>query len=489
MLLYSAEQSHQIDRDVISTGTDGFALMQKAAAFTVDCMLKQYSDSRRIAIIAGGGNNGGDGLVMAVLLAEQGLMVDVFTVSEPENYQHEAQQAYKLLLSAGLSCQPLKPDTICDYDLLVDAVLGIGQQAPLRQNILDVITWINTSGKPCLAVDMPTGIDANTGSVLGEAVKAECTVTFITRKLGQFIGDGPKFCGDLYYSGLDIGEQFRQKQQGVSLLDFSGLKQLLKPRRVDSHKGNFGHVLVVGGEEGYGGAAILAAVAAIRLGAGKVTLATKACHVMPALNSQPEVMVKSVLNSGQLEPLLEQASVVVVGPGLGQESWGKELLHKVLDSDLPTVFDADALNLIADMHEIPDLSNAILTPHPGEASRLLGLAGGDIQQNRIQAITLLQEKYQATVLLKGAGSLLADDNQTAVCPYGNAHMASGGMGDVLSGMIGAMLAQGLELMPALELAVVLHAKAGDLVAQEVGGLGLVASDLLDYARRLMNDKA
>lgn len=269
-------------------------------------------------------------------------------------------------------------------------------------------------------------------------------------------------------------------------IKFSDFTPLLLPRPRDAHKGLFGHVLVIGGGKGMAGAARLAAEAALRVGAGLVSVATEPEHVSAIVSERPEIMVHGIKKAGDLKLLLAKASVIVAGVGLGQTSWSKGLLAEVFSAPQPKVIDADALNLLASSPQKSD--NWILTPHPGEAARLLNFQTKNIQADRIEAVKQLQQKYGGVIVLKGAGSLVCGDDSLKICEAGNAGMASGGMGDVLSGIIGGLLAQHFNLQQAAELGVYLHAAAGDLAAKQQGERGLLASDLMPYLTSLINSQ-
>ncbi len=270
----------------------------------------------------------------------------------------------------------------------------------------------------------------------------------------------------------------------VEKLQLTQFTQCLKPRKADSHKGMFGHVLVVGGDYGFSGAVRLAAEAALRVGAGLVSVATRPEHAISLNLVRPEIMCHGANHAKELTPLLTKATVVIVGPGLGQSSWAKKMLTRILSSKKLLVMDADALNLLSKKRI--KYADWVLTPHPGEAARLLQTTAHHIQQDRLLSAGALQKKYGGVVVLKGAGTLVVTDHEEALCENGNPGMASGGMGDVLSGVIGALAAQGISLPQAAKLGVLVHAKAGDLAAKEGGERGMIASDLFPYLRQLVN---
>jgi NAD(P)H-hydrate epimerase len=336
-----------------------------------------------------------------------------------------------------------------------------------------------------VAIDIPSGLHADRGEILGVAVKAGLTVSFIGLKQGRFTGAGPACCGEICFDDLAVpADLYGSVTASCHLYDGSDLPVLLPQRARTAHKGDHGHVLVIGGDNGMAGAARMAAEAAARCGAGLVSIATRAVHAGIQAALRPELMFRGVETVDELTPLLERATVIAAGPGMGTSSWGRKLLEAAIERDLPLILDADALNLLPVMPK--RRNNWILTPHPGEAARLLGLTTAAVQQNRFSAVHELVSRYNGVAILKGAGTLIAaSDAPTCICTAGNPGMASGGMGDVLTGVIAGLLAQGLRHYDATRAGVYLHARAGDLAAAE-GERGLLATDLFPYLRRLVN---
>jgi NAD(P)H-hydrate epimerase len=330
-------------------------------------------------------------------------------------------------------------------------------------------------------------LSADTGRILGAAVRADLTVTFIGLKLGLFTGDAADVVGELVFNDLQASpESFNGVAISARRLTASSLPRLTG-RAPTSHKGKFGHVLLIGGDRGFGGAILLSAQSALRSGAGMVSLATRSEHVPAALARLPEVMTLGTHSANQLMGLLEQASVLVVGPGLGQAAWGRSLLSAAANAPLPQVWDADALNLLA-KGGLALPAGCVITPHPGEAARLSGISTAHVQADRFSVARELSKKYSAVVVLKGAGSLIASpDGRLALCDRGHPAMATAGLGDVLAGLIGALLAQGMEAFDAACLAVWLHASAGE--HQGKLGRGLAASDLIPAIRQLLEEQA
>ena len=370
---------------------------------------------------------------------------------------------------------------------MVDALLGTGLSGAVREPYAQAIALLNASGLPVLAVDIPSGLCADSGQVLGVAVRAQLTVTLIGLKLGLFTGLAVDWVGELQFADLQADAQLVAAQPFTAQRLAGRNVPQLPPRPRSVHKGQLGHVLVVAGDRGFAGAGLLAAQSALRAGAGLVTLATRSEHLAAAQARVPEVMAAGVASANQLRALGAQASVWVVGPGLGQAAWGRSLLSAALCSQALQVWDADALNLLA-QGGISMPCAAVITPHPGEAARLLGLDSAAVQADRPAAARALAQRYQAVCVLKGAGSLVAEPGgNLLLCEYGHPAMAGAGLGDVLAGLIGALLAQGLPAFAAASLAVYLHARAGEVLAE--GGRGLAASDLCAVIRQLLQEQS
>ena len=397
--------------------------------------------------------------------------------------------AYQAMLDVGIKPQPASAAVRFDQGIIVDALLGTGLNRPLRDDCRQLIAAMNRSSCPVVAVDLPSGLCGDSGQVFAEAVQADLTISLLAAKQGLYTGLGPQCSGSVIYDDLAVAaEHFRQLGPAIEHLDLQQCLQPLAKRQRSAHKGLFGHVVVIGGDYGMGGAAIMAAQAALKVGAGLVSLATRAEHIGAAISRQPEVMAHGIASSQSLQVLLAKASVVVIGPGLGQSPWSRQCLQQALACELPCGIDADALNLIAADNSLLPSATArwVMTPHPGAAARLLQLSTADINRDRFSAVEQLHCRFGGTIVLKGAGSLINRGAGTALCSYGNPYMASGGMGDVLSGLIGGFMAQGLELEQASKAGVVLHAAAADRVVEEHGGQGMTACDLFIPIRQLLN---
>lgn len=489
--LFTASQVRELDRLAIEErGVSGILLMKRAGRAIFQTLREIYG-GQPLTIYCGAGNNGGDGYIVAALAASAKMPVRVIQLAAPAKLSGAALRAYDMAVSENVPMESFLDAKPPAEGVIVDAMLGTGLNGSVRGDFAAAIDQINSSGLPVVAADIPSGICADTGKVLGGAVVAEVTVTFIGRKRGLYTGRGPAFCGEIFFDALEVpADIYDQMPAAVKLSDWQGLKSRLPVRAADAHKGLSGHVMIIGGDLGFGGAVAMAAEAALRSGAGLVSVATRAAHVA-GLNARcPEVMAVAVASGQELEPLLDRPTVLVIGPGLGRTPWSEQLLQKALASGKPMVLDADALNLLSEgrIGQQIDYSRSVITPHPGEAARLLGCTAGDIQDDRFAAVKKLAEKLSATALLKGVGTLVANGrSDIALCPYGNPGMAVGGMGDVLSGVVGALLAQGLEPLAAAEIGACVHSLAGDCAAEESGEIGLTATELLPHIRRLLNE--
>lgn len=480
--LYKIAHIRHIEQLAIASICSANELMQRAGLAAFKRLLVCWPKARRVAVFVGKGNNGGDGYVLATLAKMHGLDVRVRYVGTLDGLPSPALEAMQACDTAGVDVQAYSATEVCTADIIVDALLGIGLHTDVQSEYAQAIECMNNAGKPVLAIDIPSGIHADTGRVCGIAVRADQTVTFIAFKQGLFTGQAPAYCGELVCAPLDLPVTiFHEIIPAAQTLFLSHSD--FQPRRKDAHKGDFGHVLVIGGNRGMGGAARLAAEAAARVGAGLVSLATRSEHVPAMIAACPELMCHGVQTAADLKPLLARATVVLLGAGLGQDEWAQDLYQCALASSLPKVVDADALNLLA--QDPVKQAEWILTPHPGEAGRLLGCDNATVQADRFSAANILQQRYGGVVVLKGVGSIVQGNTAPYVCLAGNPGMASGGMGDVLGGVIAGLLAQGFSLQKAAGLGTLVHALAADKAAV-VGERGLLALDLLQELRKLIN---
>ena len=520
--LYTAAQVRALDQQAIEEfGIPGFELMTRAAASVLGHTLQRWPQARRLLVFAGTGNNAGDGYLLAALAREQGVAVLVLEAGDPARLGPDAARARTRALDAEVPLLALdSPEArrACEsvaQTVVIDALLGIGLTGPVRPALLQAIATINALDAPVVAVDIPSGLCPDTGVVQGAAVRATLTVCCIALKQGLLTAQGPDHTGELVVDDLALPPALWRGAVGsapaVCRVDIHSEAGQIKARPLNAHKGQAGQVLLIGGDTGMGGAALLAAEAAGRAGAGIVRLLTRQAHVSAVLARRPEIMVQALesLETGDgqgLRALVREATAIVIGPGLGRSPRARQLLREVLsmaNSEQPLVLDADALNLLAEAQQerlgmAPDdvvphglhRREWVLTPHPGEAARLLGCTTAQVQADRFAAVRELQARWGGVVLLKGLGSLICHEAEgvqhLSLCTEGNPGMASGGMGDVLAGLTGALLAQGLSAPRALTLAVCVHGEAADLAAQADGERGLLASDLLPHIRHLLN---
>jgi ADP-dependent NAD(P)H-hydrate dehydratase / NAD(P)H-hydrate epimerase len=486
--LYSAHQVRELDRRAIEVyGIPGAELMTRAGAAAFRAMQVRFPRARRIAVVCGPGNNGGDGYVVARLAQQSGLEAFVLSIGAPRPGGAAATMR-ALSEAAGVSTQPFDPARMVGADLIVDALLGIGLERETKGEWRAAIDAMNNVRCPIVAVDVPSGLCADTGTVMGAAVRAAVTVSFIGLKPGLFTADGPHYAGEVLFDDLDVAaEVYAGVAPAARRITLSEIRGVIPRRARNAHKGRFGHVLVIGGGKGMSGAARLCGEAALRAGAGLVTIATHPDHAAPLNAGRPELLVYGVRSARDLAPLIERATVIALGPGLSQDAWARGLWRTALASNLPLVVDADALNLLA-AADTSRKRDWILTPHPGEAARLLKTKTDAVQRDRFAATKKLTKRFGGVCVLKGAGTLVASDAGVWLCDRGNVGLASGGTGDVLTGVIAALRAQGASALDAARLSVWLHAVAGDDAATQ-GEAGCLATDLCLPIRQRLNELA
>lgn len=518
---YTAAQVRELDRIAIDQlGGDGYKLMKQAAIAVINVVKLKFPKAKRLLCVAGSGNNGGDAFLSALIAQQAGYEVLLYSVKPPKFLKGDAASAYNDARAEGISCCPVIEFTGKEeVDLIIDGVLGTGISGDLQEPYLDIINKMNGHSADILAIDVPSGLSVDTGCTHQTAIKAAATVTFIGVKRGLVTGHGPDYAGQVWFDALGVGasvySELDSKRFGLPVTEVnpSDILRVLRKRSPTDHKGKFGHLLVVGGNSGMLGAVLMAGIVGVRSGVGLATIATRTFHAPIVSGHKPELMAYGIETELDLEPLLQRSTAVVVGPGLGSDSWAEMVLAKVLQSGKPLIMDADALNLLAsgklsfsqnnlksddDHMDVNTNSLApvrVITPHPGEAARLLGVSTADIQADRFKSAIELADLYQAVVVLKGAGTLISSPghaeahvkreairlNQT-----GNPGMATGGMGDVLAGLIGAFVAQGIDTLDAASLAVMVHGQAADSVVEQRGVIGLLATDLVEPIREILN---
>lgn len=484
--IFSAAQVRGLDRRAIDEfGIPGYTLMCRAGQALLEAVVDHFPGAKSLLVICGAGNNAGDGYVLARLARRSGYRVRVVTLTDPVLLKGDAREAYDDWQNDGGRVQGWSADALEHCDLVVDAILGTGLERPLEGVFRDVVDAVNGGSCPVLCADIPTGLNADTGCVMGAAVKADMTVTFVGRKLGFHLGMGTELTGRYLFADLQVPPVVLEESEYIARLISPDLRsKVLPPRHRTAHKGDNGRVLVIGGGQGMPGAVRLAGEAALRSGAGLVTVATLPEHVPIVLSGRPELMCLGVRKEKDLQAALDKADVVVAGPGLAQDEWSSQMYHAALASGLPLILDADALNLLA-KHPVRR-SDWVLTPHPGEAARLLGTSGSIVQKDRLAAVQRIAESYGGVAVLKGAGTLVTQAGEHPwVCDRGNPGMAAPGMGDVLSGVIAGLAAQCRDLDAAARLGVLAHACAGDLAA-DGGERGLLARDLMEPLRKWLN---
>ncbi|MEJ2160178.1 MAG: NAD(P)H-hydrate dehydratase [Chromatiales bacterium] len=495
--VYRPDDVRELDRIAIEEqGIPGYELMTRAGRAAYKAVRERYPERHQWLVLCGSGNNGGDGYVIARLALEQEMPVTLVALSDPAKLRGDAATAWQDYVAAGGTVRDWSgPSDLQGAEIIVDALLGTGLMRDLAGSYRDAVETINgyaaANAVPVLAVDIPSGLNGLTGQVMGAATQAALTVTFVGLKQGLFLAEAAERVGELVYDDLGIAPiSTARVAPTMQVFTAVQLNELLPRRKRTGHKGDYGHVLIVGGNTGMAGAARLAGEAALRSGAGLVSVATRAANVSAIVEGRPELMCRGVEDMAELDALLERATVVAVGPGLGQDDWARKVFGRALDAGKPLVLDADALNLLAQSPRQQD--HWILTPHPGEAARLLGLSTGDVQADRLGSLAVLNERYGGCALLKGHGTLIGRRSQGSppwLIRGGNPGMATAGMGDVLTGITAAICAQcaraGAELDEIAAAAAWLHATAGDRAAAR-GERGLIAGDLFAELRLCLN---
>ncbi|WP_434763895.1 NAD(P)H-hydrate dehydratase [Vibrio fortis] len=485
--LYLSDTIRQGEKRVAKLlGIPMYELMERAGESVFSVIQQRYEHCRRILVVTGTGNNGGDGYVVARLALMSGYKVTLWQVGSSQKISGDAKSAEQLFLSAGGKVQEPNFEVDDSIDLIVDGILGTGLTGKLRESAESVITTLNKSSCPVISIDVPSGLNSDTGRQLGTTVKANATVTFIALKRGLVTAQARSHVGELLFAGLSIDRAFADHNAPNALLTSSRWLDRLKVRAQDSHKGSHGRLLVVGGGDGMSGAAYLAAAASLRSGTGLLASIVHQSSCFPMRSLLPEAMVSDV---EQLSERLEWCTSICVGVGLSRLDWGKNAYEAVMSRayDMPKVIDADGLYWLAqDDLDARPIENTVITPHPGEAAMLLNCSVKDVEADRYLSIKKLCQKYRCVTVLKGAGTLISDGHKTVVCHAGNAGMATGGMGDVLAGVISSLLAQGYQPIDAAILGSVIHSMAADHNANTYGQVGMMASDVLGSIRHIIN---
>jgi NAD(P)H-hydrate epimerase len=497
-LLYSAAQVRALDAYAIAQGTPGYTLMKRAGEAALRTLRSRWPTALKIAIAAGSGNNAGDGYVLARFAQAAGLSATVLAVTPPDRLQGDARSAYDDYTASGGQTSAFGADALSQADVVVDALLGTGLSNAVRPPFTEAIAALNSSGRPVFSLDLPSGLNADSGAAMGAAVRADCTISFVALKTGLFLAEGPELAGRLVFDDLEVVPPLEARFRPVlERMTEADIIAALPSRHRQANKGDFGRVLIVGGAAGMPGAVRLAGESCLRAGAGLVTVATARENLAAIAAGRPELIVHPVNGADDLQQPLEAASVVAIGPGLGRTAWARGLLDRVLASGKPLVIDADALNLLAERW-LAAPRGSVLTPHPGEAARLLRQSTAAVQADRVSALRQLCDRHPgAIVVLKGAGTLIgvleasenAEDGGSdpvyALCERGNPAMATAGMGDVLTGAIAGILGQCRDPWLAARAGVMAHALAGDDIARD-RQRGMLALELAESLNRWVN---
>lgn len=459
----------------------GMTLMTRAARAGFVDLLARFPDLKSISVWCGKGNNAGDALLIAQQAVELGLTVQAVGLESVDRFSGDAATALHQAQAAGITLRSYAEGVNIEGQVIVDGLLGTGFNGALRAPFAEAIHKLNASGRPILSIDIPSGVNASTGAVSDTAVRATLTSTFITHKIGLHTGAGPSFAGDVCFHDLGVSGDVLPPPQARGLYADA---RTLPPLTLATYKHQQGHVLLVGGDSGMSGAIAMSTEAALRAGAGLVSVATRAAHAPMIVGRTPEAMVRSA-EEDSWTAQLETADLVVLGPGLGREAWGLALFSQVEASGKPTVLDADGLYHLAARGSWQG-GALFITPHVGEAARLLDQSAAEVEQDRIASARQLAAQFNASVCLKGPGSVVVGtEGEAVICQHGNPGMASGGMGDVLAGIAGGLLVAGCrQQLPPSELArifaqaIALHSAAADAAAVQLGQRSLLARDVI-----------
>lgn len=485
MNFLNEKQSRQIEEYAISQGLN---LIENASDEIVKFICERFDKSNKVLVIAGAGNNGSDGLAAAIKLFNLGYVVDVYRIFPKGNQYNQSYYDEFVKLKAPLDKLP----NINDYDVVIDGIFGIGLDRDLRGDVLELVKRINQNSKYILAIDVPSGLGAFNAKVYGEAIQANETITFLADKQGLHTGDGLDYAGKVTVKELINSENIKITQSEYQVyknhIQDIDLDNILRKKK-NTNKGTYGNLAIIGGNVGMNGALQLAGKSSLYSGCGKVSMISLDKDFRADM-STPELMTKSLQN---IPKNLNTFSALAVGVGFDITDDSEKVLELIIDNlTQPTIFDADALNIIATNRDIREkfinLEKKIITPHPAEAARLLGCTTKEIQDDRFAAVRTLAKKHNSTVVLKGAGSLICKDNKIYINATGNQGMAVAGQGDVLSGIIGAFLAQGLDTLSASRLAVYVHGLAGDNLTKKLGGyIGIFPSRVAEEVCEVLNN--
>lgn len=489
--VFLAQQVRQHEEEAAETcGYHMDMLMQRAGQGIFRHLKANFPYAHNVLVIVGAGNNAGDGYVVATLAKSFGWQVTVAALNPDKTLSGDAHTAQDAWFKEGGSIKHWQEVEFASYDVIVDGILGTGLTGQVRDDARELINAVNDASLPVLSIDVPSGLNADTGVPLGVSIKADCTVTVVAQKAGLLTGQGKSYCGKLIYDDLDIAEAFNAIATPIACkVSYVDLPELGK-REPNAHKGHFGRLLTVGANSGMPGSLRLTSEAALRTGAA---LVRAYCHTdsrLPISMGRPELMIASE----QLDKQLDWSSCLAIGPGLGTDKWATDVFSQLMahleSNQKACVIDADGLNLLADSSRssrtLLSTKLSVITPHPGEAARLLHCSVSDIENDRLNAAQTLAKKYNAVAVLKGAGTIISNGEQSWICADGNPGMATAGMGDTLTGIIGGFISQGMSATQGAIYGVCLHAHAADNLAQQYGQRGMLASDLFEPLRELVN---
>ena len=515
MKVATAEEMQELDRKAIETyRIPGIVLMENAGKGAAEVISNFFPEihKKKVAIIAGKGNNGGDGFVIARYLLNQGMYVRVYLLTDPKGLRGDAETNFSIFhrMKGEVVSVPSSKDYVKvkrdleKFDILVDGIFGTGLDAEVRGYYREVIDHLNTLQKPIVAIDIPSGLDADTGKPLGTAIRASLTITFGLPKIGHLIPPGLDYVGKVKVIDIGIPKRLVEEEKiSTYLLEKEEIQRWLSiPRNPDTHKGDYGHLLVIAGSVGKTGAAVMACQAALRMGAGLVTLAIpkslnailemKLTEVMTEPLPETPKQTLSLRAFSAIARLCEDKRAVIIGPGLGTLKETQSLILKLIRTlDLPIILDADGLTALATQPKTLPIKNRalMLTPHPGEMARLIRSQVKEVLENRVRLSRNFSQSHHVHLILKGHPTLITTPKgEVYINPTGNPGMASGGTGDVLTGMIGGLVCQGFDILTSLQVAVYLHGMAGDEGAQEMGEKSLIATDIIEKIPTLLKGK-
>ncbi|MBT4803764.1 MAG: NAD(P)H-hydrate dehydratase [Legionellales bacterium] len=491
MKYYTPADIYKLESELNSLGITSWSLMQKAGHHAFDEIKEKYKNIKRICVFCGCGNNAGDGYVLAKAAIESGCIVEIIDLSEGRELIGNAKQAKELLQNDN-SIHTLYDDLdLLNTDVIVDAILGIGSSGEITGIVAKAINVINNSSAKVVSLDIPSGLNPETGSLLGDAIMADLTITFLLHKICLVTGDGIAKSGDVKVCKLydnNVDDLSFSIHEAACSYDKKEILKFIKPRYKNSHKGCYGSLLVIAGDEGYLGALFLIIETLLKIGAGVVRVITHKNHIGQLITTFPSVIAASYDKDELVKEYLNVSDSILIGPGLTSKEWVMQTLEKVISSNKRVVLDAGALRLLKNI-EANTSSSLIVTPHPGEAADLLSVVSSDVQANRLKCARNITSSYACTCVLKGAGTIISfSDDDNVVCPYGNPGMAVAGMGDVLSAVILCFIAQFNDERKSIIAAVYLHSMAADHYANEHGEVGITPSAIIVILNKFLNKR-